>query len=84
LADDDKNFSMMSNKDSICNNNSKRVNVYHDKSNNDDMTNEDRKGMLENSLKNLGNMSCKLLHRYATTNLFIHGKRQLQKKLHKA
>jgi hypothetical protein len=47
------------------------------------MTNEDCEGMLENGLKNLGNMSCKLLHRYATTNLFVHGKRVLRKNLHK-
>jgi hypothetical protein len=74
LADDDKNGSVMSNKDSICSNNSKGVNVYHGEFNNDDMTNEDCKGMLENSLKNLGNMSRNLLHRYTTTNVFVHGK----------
>ncbi len=42
----------MSNEDSICSNNSEEVNVYHGDSNNDDMTNEDQEGMLENSLKN--------------------------------
>jgi hypothetical protein len=83
LADDDKNGSVMSNKDSICSNNSEGVNVYHDESDNNDMTNEDRKGMFENSLKNLGNMSRKPLHWYATTNLFIHGRRVLCKNIHK-
>ncbi len=84
LAEDDENGSVMSNEDSICSNNSKGVNVYHGDPNNNDMTNEDREGMLENSLKNLGNMSCKPLHRHAATNLFVHGKQVLHKNIHKS
>ena len=84
IAEEDKNGSVMSNKDSICSNNSKGVNVYHGEFNNDDMTNEDCKGMLENSLKNLGNLSCKPLLRYATTDLFVHGKQVLHKNIHKS
>jgi hypothetical protein len=53
FTDNDKNGSVMSNKDSICSNNSKGVNVYHGESDDDDMTNEDQEGMLKNSLKNL-------------------------------
>ncbi len=84
FVDDDENGSVISNKDSICSNNSEGMNVYHGKSGDDDMTDEYCKGMLENSLKNLGNISCKLLYRYATTNLFVHGKQVLGKNIHKS
>jgi hypothetical protein len=82
IAEEDKNGSVMSNKDSICSNNSEGVHVYHGDSNDNDMTNEDREGMLEKGLKNLGNMSRKPLHQYATTDLFVHGKQVLHKNIH--
>ncbi len=43
LADDEDNGSVIYNEDSICSNNYKGVNVYHGKSDDDYMTNEDCK-----------------------------------------
>jgi hypothetical protein len=84
FVEDDKNGSVMNNEDSICFNYSEGANVYHGNSYDNDTTDKEREGMLENSLKNLGNLSCKPLLRYATTDLFVHGKQVLHKNIHKS
>jgi hypothetical protein len=83
MKDDDQ--PLMSNEDSICSINSKGVNMYNTNKadSEDDMTDDEHAVCLANSLKKLGNMSCKPLDRYAPTDLFAHSKVLLGTGLHK-
>jgi hypothetical protein len=80
---DDNDQSNLTNDESINTFNFARgVHINDDGKFNMDMTDKEREHFLEQSLKKLGNMSCKPIYKYTITDLFQKGMLLMTKNLH--